>query len=144
MPAQVVQQRVLIAGTEDGVRLLAEVLGEDCDIVTARSVREALHKVRELGPFPYVICNIRFDESRMFDFLEALRTGAPPPAPRVVCVHASPPPLSPRARPAIEAALEALGVHALVDFPALSRTRGPDAARQVLRATILFSAADRP
>jgi CheY-like chemotaxis protein len=129
--------RVLIAGTDEGVRLLTEVLGGDVEIITARSVREARDMLKRDAAFDYVVCNIRFDESRMFDFLDALRGAALKPAPRVVCVHVSPPPLSPRARPAIEAALEALGVDTLVDFPAIAAARGDAAAREVLRSTIL-------
>ena len=133
-------KRVLIAGTEEGVRLLTEVLAGDLEIVCARSVGEALQRVTAQGPFQYVVCNVRFDESRMFDFLEALRAAQLDPAPRVVCVHTTPPALSPRTRPAIEAALQALGVHALLDFPDLALVRGEAAARELLRDTILRSA----
>lgn len=130
-------QRVLIAGTEEAVRLLTDVLAGDLEIVCARSVREALQRLTTHGPFHYVVCNVSFDESRMFDFLQALRAAELQPPPRVVCVHAKPSALSPRARPAIEAALEALGVHALVDFAELVAVRGELAARQILRTTIL-------
>lgn len=139
MPFGASPRRVLIAGTDEGVRLLTEVLGGEVEIVTARSVREARDKLKSDAAFDYVVCNIRFDESRMFDFLDALRGAGLEPAPRIVCIHASPPPLSPRARPAVEAALKALGVDALVDFPALASAHGEAAAREVLRATILVS-----
>jgi CheY-like chemotaxis protein len=130
-------QRVLIAGTERCLRLVAGALDGDGHILTARSLREALEQLKAHAPFDYVVCNTRFDESRMFDFLEALRVAALVPAPRVVCVHSEDPPLSPRGRVAIEAALEALGVQALVDFPDITAARGELVARQVLRMTIL-------
>lgn len=130
-------KRVLIAGTERGVRLVADVLGGHVEIVSARSVQEALRQLAAQDPFHCVVCNVRFDESRMFDFLHALRAFGLTPAPRVVCVRAAPPPLAPRARSAIEAALEALGVHAFVDFPAVAFAQGDAAAREVLRTAIL-------
>ena len=99
-----------------------------------------MQRLTAQGPFQYVVFNVRFDESRMFDFLEALRAAQLDPAPRVVCVHTTPPALSPRTRPAIEAALEALGVHALLDFADLALVRGEAAARERLRETVLTSA----
>ena len=140
MRSSAATQRVLIAGTEEGVRLLTDVLAGDLEIVSARSVREAMERLATHGPFHFIVCNVSFDESRMFDFLQALRAAELEPPPRVVCVHAKTTPLSPRTRPAIEAALEALGVHALVDFAELAAARGEAAARELLRETILRSA----
>lgn len=130
------RRRVLIAGNEEGVRLIAEALGPDFEIVIASLLAEALRSL-DAGQFDYVVCTTRFDESRMFDFLEALRRSALRPRPRVVCVHASAPPLAGRIRRIIEVSLEALEVDALFDFSAAVAARGDASARAQLRRAIL-------
>jgi CheY-like chemotaxis protein len=130
-------QRVLVAGTPEGVSLVAGIFGEQLEVVAAHSVDEALQKLKQAERLQCVVCNLRLDDSRMFDFLDALRASASDPRPRVVYLHASPPPLSAPAKRAMEAALEALGVHALIDFPALAAHLGEEAARGLLRKTIL-------
>jgi hypothetical protein len=127
--------RVLVAGTPEGVSLVAQILGEELHIVAAHSVDEALDRLTG-EPLHCVVCNLRFDDSRMFDFLDAC-AGALSPPPPIIYLHASPPPLSAPARRAMEAALTALGVQAMLDFPALSAHLGRDAACEVLRRTIL-------
>jgi hypothetical protein len=133
------RRRVLIAGTHEGVRLIADALGPDFDIVIASLLAEALRSVKA-GRFDYVVCSTRFDESRMFEFLEALRHSAMKPRPRVVCVHTSPPALARRIRGIIEVSLEALEVDALFDFPAAAASRGDASARRQLRRAILGTA----
>lgn len=127
--------RVLIAGNEQGVRLIAGALGPDFDILIVSLLGEALASLGA-GRFDYVVCTTRFDESRMFDFLEALRRSAMQPRPRVVCVHASTPPLAGRIRRIIEVSLQALEVDALFDFTAAA-ARGEASARMQLRWAIL-------
>jgi hypothetical protein len=128
--------RILVAGTPDGVSLVAGILGEELELLAAHSVDEALRQLKQAEPLHAVVCNLRFDDSRMFDFLDAC-AGALSPPPPIVYLHASPPPLSAPARRAMEAALTALGVQAMLDFPALSASLGQEAACEVLRRTIL-------
>jgi len=62
--------RMLIAGTQDAIDLVRAVLEKDVQLVPALSVEAA---VRGLGPnIHLILCNVRFDDSRMFDFLDAL------------------------------------------------------------------------
>jgi hypothetical protein len=128
--------RILVAGTPEGVSLVAGILGEELELLAAHSVDEALRQLKQAEPLHAVVCNLRLDDSRMFDFLHAC-AGVPAPRPRIVYLHASPPPLSAPAKRAMEAALEALGVQALIDFPALGAHLGEEAARELLRRMIL-------
>jgi hypothetical protein len=127
--------RVLVAGTRIGIDLVREVLGGDAELVGAQSVTEALTEV-DRG-VELIICNVRFDDSRMFDFLGAL--GARPSARGVpvICCRVLHRPLSVGARRAIALALEALGVAEFVDMQAIEEEQGPDAARQALRSAAL-------
>lgn len=127
--------RVLVAGTRQGIASVREVLGEAIEMVGAQSVAEALREADK--GVDLIICNIRFDDSRMFDFLGAL---AERPAARgvpVICCRVLHRPLSAGARRAIALALEALGVAEFVDMQAIEEEQGSDAAQEALRRAAL-------
>lgn len=126
---------MLVAGTADAIGLVTELIAAEADIVVARSVDAAR---RELDlPLDAIVCSVRFDESRMFDFLQTLRGSPPSSALRVICLRASPPPLPAALRSVIESALEALAIRTFIDFPALAEEVGDEEARLRLRASIL-------
>jgi hypothetical protein len=127
--------RVLVAGTRQGIASVREVLEHEAELVGAQSVSEALAEV-ERG-VQLIICNIRFEDSRMFDFLGA-RAGRPAAAGvPVVCCRVLHRPLSVGARRAIALALEALGVAEFVDMQAIEEESGTEAAREALRRAAL-------
>ena len=128
-------RRVLVAGTQDVVDAARAALGRELELATAYSVTEALKAVE--GGVELVLCNVRFDDSRMFDFLGALN--AMPRSRRlpVLCCRVARHPVSAGARRGIELALEALGVLAFLDMHELEARDGPEAARAVLRATVM-------
>lgn len=66
--------RVLIAGTRQAVDVLSKVLGNDFELLSATSIAAALERLEE--GVELVLCNVRFDDSRMFEFIHALRTPA--------------------------------------------------------------------
>ncbi|HEY7239907.1 MAG TPA: hypothetical protein VH600_12115 [Burkholderiales bacterium] len=128
-------RRVLVAGTQDVVDAARAALGGELEIATAFSVAEALKEV-ERG-VELVLCNVRFDDSRMFDFLGALN--AMPSSRRlpVLCCRVARSPVSGGARRGIELALEALGVLAFLDMHELEARDGLEAARVALRAAVM-------
>lgn len=135
-------RRVLVAGTQDVIDVARAALGDaaraalgdDLQLATAYSVSEALREVE--GGVELVLCNVRFDDSRMFDFLGALHTmpGAGPP---VICCRVARAPMSAGARRGIELALEALGVVAFLDMYELESRDGPSAASAALREAVM-------
>ena len=127
--------RVLVAGTRQGIASVREVLGDEAELVGAQSVAEALAEV-ERG-VKLIICNIRFDDSRMFDFLGALGGRAAARGVPVICCRVLHRPLSTGARRAIALALEALGVAEFVDMQAIEEEQGTEAAREALRRAAL-------
>jgi CheY-like chemotaxis protein len=127
--------RILIAGTRDAIEALSEVLHHDAELVSARSVREALDLFD--ARVDMVVCNVRFDESRMFDFLLALRQKPGGANVRVVSFRIAGAELSQRMRASIKAALEALGVQTFVDVPQLEPIYGRQVALETLRQVIL-------
>src|ERR1041385_4494930 len=126
--------RILVAGTSDATHSLERTLRDDADIVPARSVSEALSAF-EPG-IDLVCCNVRFDESRMFDFLLALRQRPGGAKVRVVSFRISGAELAPRMRTSIRAALEALQVETFIDIPQLTDQYGGQVALETLRQVI--------
>ena len=126
--------RVLVAGTELAIETCGRLFGESVELIAARSVEEALER---LDPsIELIISSVRFDESRMFDFLEALRAmRARCPAP-VLCCRMVPRPLSATMYHSIETAALALGVKAFLDMDTEIRQRGEAEAERRLRSLI--------
>jgi CheY-like chemotaxis protein len=126
--------RVLVAGTELAIATCGRILDDDAQIIAVRSVAQALER---LEPAPdLIISSVRFDESRMFDFLEALREQRKRcPAP-VLCCRIVHKPLSPAIYQSIETAAEALGVKAFFDMDTEIRRHGAAEAERRLRSLI--------
>jgi len=127
-------RRVLVAGTQEVIDAARAAFGAELELATARSVSEALREVE--GGVELVLCNVRFDDSRMFDFLGALNAMARA-GPPVICCRVARGPMSAGARRGIELALEALGVVAFLDMYELENRDGPVAAHAALREAVL-------
>ena len=128
--------RVLVAGTTDAIEMVSEVLRDQAELVAARSVNEALQLLGERR-FDSVACNVRFDESRMLEFLQLMREIPTGRDVRVVCFRAVGADLSRSTRNAIAAALEALGVGIFLDLPRMRAEYGSEVAEEILRQLIL-------
>ena len=128
-------RRVLVAGTQDAVDTARAALGGELELAAAYSVTEALKEVE--GGVELVLCNVRFDDSRMFDFLGALNAMPHTRRLPVVCCRVARTPVSAGARRGIELALEALGVLAFLDMHEVETRDGLEAAQAALRATVL-------
>ena len=126
--------RVLVAGTQDVVDAARAALGDELELSTAYSVAEALNEVR--GGVELVLCNVRFDDSRMFDFLGALNAMPGERVP-VICCRVERRSMSAGARRGIELALEALGVLRFLDMHELEQRVGPAGARAALREAVM-------
>jgi hypothetical protein len=127
--------RVLVAGTQEVVDAVHDVFGGELQLTSAYSVAEALRQV-ERG-VDLVLCNVRFDDSRMFDFLGALNAMPPARQVPVICCRMLRTPMSAGSRRGIELALEALGVVAFVDMHDLEQKYGEPAAQAALRDVIM-------
>jgi hypothetical protein len=127
--------RVLVAGTQEVVDAARAALGEELELVAAYSVAEALKAVK--GGVELVLCNVRFDDSRMFDFLGALNTAPGERRVPVICCRVERSPMSAGARRGIELALEALGVLVFLDMYELEQRQGSAAAQAALRGAVM-------
>jgi len=128
--------RVLVAGTNDAIDALSHALGGAADLVAARSLNEALAEL-DRGSFDTIACNIRFDESRMFEFLQAVTERKPAGRLRIVAFRVDRDALTRSTRSAIRNALEALGVARFADLSQLRAEYGEDVALETLRKMVL-------
>ena len=128
------RRRVLVAGTQEVMDAAQAVLGSELELVQAYSVDEALKRI-ESG-VDLVLCNVRFDDSRMFDFLGALNARPPDRQVPVICCRVARTPMSAGARRGIELALEALGVAEFADLQEVEQREGTAAAHAALRALV--------
>jgi hypothetical protein len=128
------RRRVLVAGTLEAVDSAQTALGDEFDLLTAYSVSEALERVG--SGVELVLCNVRFDDSRMFDFLGALSANPPAQALPVVCYRVMRSRMSAGARRGIELALEALGVSVFLDLYEVEQQHGAATARDALRSAV--------
>ena len=126
-----------MAGTADAVEAVRDALRGEAEVVAAYSVKEALALFDE-GGFDSVACNVRFDESRMFEFLQAVMERSR--GVRMVAFRVGATVMPATSRTAIRNALEALGVQRFVDLIQIGDEYGDDVALETLRKIILDEA----
>jgi hypothetical protein len=129
------RRRVLVAGTQEIIDTALAALAGEMELVPAYSVAEALNRIK--GGVDLVLCNVRFDDSRMFDFLGALNAMPATQRVPVICCRVLRTPMSAGARRGIELALEALGVVAFLDMHEVEREQGAAAAQAALRRVVM-------
>lgn len=103
---------VLVAGTQPAIATVQELLGAEVETMAAHSLDEALHRL-EAHP-DMILCNVRFDESRMFDLLKEAKSRPETRDTPFVCFRLAP--LSAPWRASLEAAVLAIGATAFVDL----------------------------
>ena len=99
----------------------------------ASSLRDAINRL-EAHP-DVILCNVRFDESRMFELLAAAKTQPVTRQTPFVCFRLAKLPAG--WRRCLEAAVLAIGATAFVDLSSIETERGRDAAEQQLRDIVL-------
>ena len=115
------------------IKTVRHLLGNAVDYLPARSMDDALHGF-ELHP-DMIVCNVRFDESRMLNLLQAAKESPETRATPFVCVRLAPMP--PSWKKGIEVEVLALGAVAFVDLSSLEKDVGREAAEQQLRRLVL-------
>lgn len=125
--------RILVAGTPDAIETVDVLVGGDVRVIPVASIDDARRHLNR--GVDLVICNLRFDESRVFEFLQAVNSLPAARRPPVVCCRMRP--LSPRVRHAVELALEAMGGVDFFDLDRMRRQHGIERAHEMFRAALL-------
>jgi hypothetical protein len=126
--------RILLAARKIARQPFITALEDDASIVGVETLDDAVTTLKRDPDIDVVCCTIYFDESRMFDLLRWVRVnceGTP-----VVCARALPKDLPNISLEAVSIATRSLGA-AFIDFPALVRQSGTEAACLALRSTVL-------
>jgi len=127
------RSRILLACTRDGAEILRQALAcLDAEITCAYSKDEALARVDCVD---VVVCSLRFDESRMLDFVAQV-VRERPRLPLVCCQVTD----SDLPEPSLDAAFcvaAHLGAVAVMSLPELARREGRARAEESLRRAVL-------
>ncbi|HEY8047897.1 MAG TPA: hypothetical protein VIE63_01900 [Ramlibacter sp.] len=119
-------KQILVAGGPAGVRLLSSAVSGQADIESAASLDAAVDRAHA---HPDVIaCEMSFDDSRMFELVEALKADADMRDIPVVCFRTKVGTLPAAFVSRATLALQALGVAAFIDVVQLSAQVGADSA----------------
>ena len=128
--------RILLASTHDGIEVLRRALAPlALETACAYSHDEALRQV-DLG-VDAVVCSLRFDESRMLDFVAEM--GRTRPGLPFVCCSVLESDLPAQSLHAAFTAAGHLGAVAVLDLPELARREGAGVAERSLREAVLAS-----
>jgi len=125
--------RLLVAGTSPAIRAIQHAFASEADCIPAHSIDEALHGFEQHPDM--IVCNVRFDESRMMNLLEVAKSTPATRETPFLCVRLSPMP--PSWKKGIEVAVLALGAVAFLDLSSLEKSMGRDAAEKELRRIVL-------
>lgn len=125
--------KLLVAGTPMAIKTVQHLVGNGVDYLPARSMDDAMHGF-DMHP-DMIVCNVRFDESRMLNLLQAAKESAGTRETPFLCVRLAPMP--PSWKKGIEVAVLALGAIAFVDLSSLEKDVGREAAEQQLRRLVL-------
>jgi len=122
------EPRVLLAATQESAPALRRALRGIANPIVAYSQDEAM---RLMSPdVHFVVCTIRFDDSRMLQFLShAVREF---PDVRFICCRGTEGPLPESTLRAVGIAAENLGAVAFIDVPGLRARHGDDRAIEIL------------
>jgi response regulator RpfG family c-di-GMP phosphodiesterase len=125
--------RLLVAGTPPAIQTIRQVLAAEADCIPASSIDEAMHGFEQHPDM--ILCNVRFDESRMINLLEAAKSMPETRDTPFLCLRLSPMP--PRWKRGIEVAVLAAGAVGFLDMSSLEKTMGREGAEEELRRTVL-------
>jgi len=126
---------ILLAGTLDAIATAKSVLGPDFSYRTAMSVHEATSQLR--SDIDLVLCNVAFDESRMFEFIQVVRSSLADGIVPILCFRHHERALSKSTHDAIELAVRTFERVAFIDLYSLSRAQGAAYAQSALRQAVL-------
>lgn len=128
-----VRQRALVTATPEAWRRLQPLVAPLVDAVHVQTSSDAFTTLAR-EPIELIICTIAFEDSRMIEFLQAVKLTRAASIP-FICCRALPGVLSDKMVEHMREACVQCGAHALVDIAKLD----DDQARNVLRSVVADS-----
>lgn len=128
--------RVLVADTPEGCAVLAELLGQELELVTAHTRTAAVHLLHRQR-IALIVCGQHLDDSQMMRFLEHVKADERIAHIPFIGVRATGTHLSGSSLAAMRDACEALGAVGYVDLPEDERRDGKEVAAVRLRDAVM-------
>ena len=129
---------VLIAATAAAAARLERMLGEGIRFIAVHTIADAVAALkREQSSIALILSSFAFDESRMLDFLAAVKADAAMRAVPFVCFRISHSVLAQHAIDRLRLVCEVLGAADFIDFAALEKERGIAAAQSQFRTAVM-------
>ena len=138
----IIECRVLVADGARGIAIAERMLSGTCVVVGATSTSDALRRLGA-GGISLVLCDVEFDDSRMFDLLRYVRAEPSTRGIPFLCVRTRQGELAPAVVEGLDIASRALGGAGFVDLVRLRRDLGEDAAASELRRLVADHLAPR-
>ena len=132
--------RILAAIPPEAEAILRRAVGDAATLLPAHTIEEAYGVAAQ--SVDIIVCGINFDESRMFELLRAVKADSRLKKTPFVCVRLIGTNLTPTLTQSLQISCTLLGAAQFIDFYALERTFGPDAAPLEL-ARMIFALADK-
>lgn len=133
--------RALVADSENGVALLAKILGEEFDLVPVHEMSDALDIAQaSVHAIDVIICGQQFAGSQMLDLLACMKAYAPTRDVPFVCYRLEDTKLNPAVLRGTREACEALGALAYIDLPEFRERVGGEVAAVQFRAAVRAAA----
>jgi hypothetical protein len=132
------KQHVLIAAQPAAAAVLKAMLSELVELTTVHTVADGLVALRsERDRITLIISTIAFDESRMLEFLVAVKANAEINAIPVLCCRILPTVLSQHTMERLGEMCTNLGATDFVDFATLGQTYGTEAAQVQFKNAVM-------
>ncbi|HEV2608635.1 MAG TPA: hypothetical protein VGU61_00090 [Noviherbaspirillum sp.] len=123
---------ILIAEEPHMISALRLALGDAFDITDSTSFADAAYQI-EIKHFDAILCGLHFDEGRMFDLLNLVKTQEGTKDIPFVCINALNTALSDAVIRVVEVAANATGTHSFIEFSKWRKELGDEAACAKLR-----------
>ncbi len=125
---------ILVAANRPTIRIMQSVFADQAKVIGALSVEDAL-KVLPAG-VDLILCALQFNESRMFEFLKAVKSNPRTRSIPFFCVRHLPSVLRPTAFKGLQLACKSYGAE-FIDLAAMEEQYGTEEAESRFREMVL-------
>jgi hypothetical protein len=131
------KQRLLIAAQPEAAAVLMGMLGETLDLTVVHTINDGVVALKRERSIALIVSTVAFDESRMLDFLIAVKTNATISGTPFLCCRILSTVFSEHSMERLGKICRDLGAVAFVDFAALDQRYGSEVARAQFKDAVM-------
>lgn len=137
-PHMQLKHRVLIAAQPAAALLLEEMLEELLELIRVQTIADGIIALqREAGRIDLIICTVLFDDSRMLEFLQAVKQDSSISGIPFVCCRLLPTVLAHDSMIRLGQVCTYLGAREFIDLPGLDKLHGVNAGKRAFRNAVM-------